>query len=699
MTVESRGTEANLLEQFRSQPVRIGEELYRSHVDVALRVARREISDPQDAEDAVAEAFTRILSMMARGKGPERSFRSYLLRTVRSVLRERRRHPDAMESEDLEQLLPTETTEHTVARREESRIVLAAYAELPERWRDVLWRLDVEGNPPRVVGEQLGMSANAVSALAVRAREGLKENFLARSSLRKPLPECEEYVPMLATYVRGRLTAGRTRRLRAHLKDCSRCNAAYLALVETSELMRAEVFPVLVVAAGFGMRLSGISPAAWDQLVSPLGEPFLRGTGGALGGPAGNFSDPAGSAAHPGDGGAPGPGGSSSGSGAGALGGAGHLTRTLVGVGASVLLCLALAWGVFFHAADPDQGHDEASTAEKAPQIEVLDPTLQQQDAVVRASDDSTARNGGNRAGLGAGGSIPGAGASDATAAPADARLEQPDGNQSSAADANRGATTQAGAASGSAASGSGGDSSPSAARDSSGSTASHAPRSVSSGAADGTPPEGTSVSPRPAASSEPTADPEPTEAPLPTTAQPTPSARPTVAPTPTGGESSATSSAQPTTDPSPTPHPTGATGLPSPDPTADPTPEPFSSGTPDVDPTDDPGEGDPHSGTTVIRYCWDDDHQGGVHLCQCVWTTAQGEDAPGWWECVPYDEGGNHDETGADDGAGTAEGPDTTVHGTESQNGSGLPSEEEGDRSGEHEPEAAEAWTHPLVW
>ena len=60
----------------------------------------------------------------------------------------------------------------------ENSAAAAAFASLPERWQLVLWHTEVEGQKPAEVGELLGMSANSVSALAYRAREGLRQAFL-----------------------------------------------------------------------------------------------------------------------------------------------------------------------------------------------------------------------------------------------------------------------------------------------------------------------------------------------------------------------------------------------------------------------------------------------------------------------------------------------------------------------------------------
>ncbi|MFP3686343.1 hypothetical protein SB847_21820, partial [Bacillus sp. SIMBA_026] len=60
----------------------------------------------------------------------------------------------------------------------ESQTVAKAFRSLPERWQAVLWYLDVERMKPAAVAPILGLSPNAVSALALRAREGLRREYL-----------------------------------------------------------------------------------------------------------------------------------------------------------------------------------------------------------------------------------------------------------------------------------------------------------------------------------------------------------------------------------------------------------------------------------------------------------------------------------------------------------------------------------------
>lgn len=149
--------------------------LFVRHGPVARRVAvRRGLAG--EADDVVSEVFARVLAQIRLGRGPSTSFRAYLLTAIRheAVRRakvERRCEPVA----DLEPWVgPFEPPDVDDRMR-------AAYAALPERWQRALWQLEVEGRTPQELAPELGLSANAVSALGYRARVALRSAYAGPS--------------------------------------------------------------------------------------------------------------------------------------------------------------------------------------------------------------------------------------------------------------------------------------------------------------------------------------------------------------------------------------------------------------------------------------------------------------------------------------------------------------------------------------
>jgi RNA polymerase sigma factor (sigma-70 family) len=149
--------------------------LYARHRAVAGRVAARVLGGVE-ADDVVAEAFVAVLVQIRAGRGPTVSFRAYLLTAVRHEAA--RRRALLRRCEPTVDLDPAGRTTPDLAEQADLR---DAYGTLPPRWRHVLWRLDVEGVPPRELALELGVSANAVSALGYRARAGLRAAYLGRS--------------------------------------------------------------------------------------------------------------------------------------------------------------------------------------------------------------------------------------------------------------------------------------------------------------------------------------------------------------------------------------------------------------------------------------------------------------------------------------------------------------------------------------
>jgi hypothetical protein len=121
----------------------------------------------------------------------------------------------------------------------------------------------VEGQKPADSAPQLGMSANSVSALAFRAREGLRQAFLTMHLSDISETECRWVNEHLGAYVRQGLSKRDTTKVQTHLEGCRRCTAMYLELTEVNSNLSAIIAPLLLGAAATGYVAStgGISAA------------------------------------------------------------------------------------------------------------------------------------------------------------------------------------------------------------------------------------------------------------------------------------------------------------------------------------------------------------------------------------------------------------------------------------------------------
>ena len=122
----------------------------------------------------------------ARGsRTPSRRSGRYLLTSVRHLAYDRSRAERRLDLTDdladIQGIDPDGTivpfTDPALAGLERT-MAARAFATLPERWQAVLWHLEVEGDSPADIAPLFGLSANAVSALGYRAREGLRQAYL-----------------------------------------------------------------------------------------------------------------------------------------------------------------------------------------------------------------------------------------------------------------------------------------------------------------------------------------------------------------------------------------------------------------------------------------------------------------------------------------------------------------------------------------
>lgn len=182
--MELWGQESDLLDGVRAGDPEAMAVLYERHRGQALRFARALMSGPQDAEDVLHEAFAKAVSAIRKGFGPTDTLGPYLTTCIRSVAnslwkKQGRERPAALEDLELEPMEdPGLENALSIFEHED---VAAAMRSLPPRWRTVLWHAEVMGEPPRNIAPVLGIESNAVSALLIRARAGLRAAYELQS--------------------------------------------------------------------------------------------------------------------------------------------------------------------------------------------------------------------------------------------------------------------------------------------------------------------------------------------------------------------------------------------------------------------------------------------------------------------------------------------------------------------------------------
>ncbi|TCC46456.1 sigma-70 family RNA polymerase sigma factor [Kribbella capetownensis] len=246
-------SDAELIARVRNGDLEAYGELFGRHHHAAERMARQ-LVPANDADDLASDAFAKVLDALRSGGGPDISFRAYLLTTVRRVHVDRIRSGRKVQATDdiAAYEREPETFDDPTVTGFESGAAAKAFASLPERWQAVLWHTEVEGEKPAAIAPLLGLTANGVSALAYRAREGLRQAYLQQHLADVAGDRCRWTTERLGAYVRGGLTKRENRNVREHLDDCAKCTAVYLELVEVNSALPALLAPALLGTAGLG---------------------------------------------------------------------------------------------------------------------------------------------------------------------------------------------------------------------------------------------------------------------------------------------------------------------------------------------------------------------------------------------------------------------------------------------------------------
>ncbi|MFC4853489.1 sigma-70 family RNA polymerase sigma factor [Actinophytocola glycyrrhizae] len=257
--VEGPG-DAELIEAVRKGTVSAYGALYERHVGSAYNLARQLSRSPAEADDLVSEAFAKVLDTLRAGRGPDSAFRAYLLTALRHTAYDRTRRERKLElSDDVATVsgvsmdAVSQEFDDPAVKGLERSLAAQAFARLPERWQAVLWHTEIEGQSPAEVAPILGLTANGVSALAYRAREGLRQAYLQVHLAETTDRHCRAAAERLGAWTRGGLAKREKAQVEAHLDTCDRCRALAAELADVNGAMRGFVAPLVlgIGAAGY----------------------------------------------------------------------------------------------------------------------------------------------------------------------------------------------------------------------------------------------------------------------------------------------------------------------------------------------------------------------------------------------------------------------------------------------------------------
>ncbi|MFJ3407982.1 sigma-70 family RNA polymerase sigma factor [Promicromonospora sp. NPDC090134] len=248
--------------------------LYERH-SAAARALARQYVPAADAEDVVADAFSKLFEMLRRGVGPDAGFRPYLYTMVRhrsfDVSRGAARTRPSTDDEIESVLGRVASKDDPTLQGFERSVIAKAYVDLPERWREVLWYVLVDELKPAQVAPVLGLSPNGVSALLYRAKEALRAGYLQQHLTHAPSDTCRTVNPLLGGYVRASLSKRETIKIDEHLSTCATCSALVLELHDVAHGMKTVIAPLVLGAGGLALVGAG----------APIGGMVVAGKAGA----------------------------------------------------------------------------------------------------------------------------------------------------------------------------------------------------------------------------------------------------------------------------------------------------------------------------------------------------------------------------------------------------------------------------------
>ncbi|GGP70232.1 sigma-70 family RNA polymerase sigma factor [Saccharothrix coeruleofusca] len=260
-------SDAELISSVRNGDVKAYGQLYERHVGAAHNLARQLARSSAEADDLVSDAFAKVLDALRAGRGPDEAFRAYLLTALRHTAYDKTRRDRRLElADDVTAVSGAEAVtsvpfRDTALAGLERSLAAKAFASLPERWQTVLWHTEIEGQTPAAVAPILGLTANGVSALAYRAREGLRQAYLQAHLAESGSERCRATVGKLGAWTRGGLSKRETTQVEAHLDECVRCRSLAAELADVNGALRAVVAP-LVLGLGASGYLAATAGAA-----------------------------------------------------------------------------------------------------------------------------------------------------------------------------------------------------------------------------------------------------------------------------------------------------------------------------------------------------------------------------------------------------------------------------------------------------
>ncbi|MEV7609745.1 sigma-70 family RNA polymerase sigma factor [Microbacterium sp. NPDC089320] len=361
--------DADLVLRTRSGDAAAFGELWRRHYPSGMSVARS-ITSSIDPDDLVQESYTRIYQAIVKGGGPNGSFRAYLFTSIRNTAAAWGRSRRESAIDELDTVPDPDSTDQAANEALDRSLTAQAFRSLPSRWQEVLWYTEIEQMKPQEAATLLGMKAGAVSQLAFRAREGLREAWI-QAHLRSAAAgsDCQWSIEHLGAYSRGNLSTRDHNRLEQHLEQCARCMIVAAEAKDVSKRLALVLLPLVLGVTGSAGYLAtlqggGTPIVALAAMPSSVTEGAVVVTAGGAAAAGSSSGVGGGASAGGGTAAGGGAGGTATGgifSGVGALVGAGSAALVVAGVVAAATIIPSLT-GATPAASMPSAGDSDSSS-------------------------------------------------------------------------------------------------------------------------------------------------------------------------------------------------------------------------------------------------------------------------------------------------------------------------------------------------
>ncbi|WP_160299690.1 sigma-70 family RNA polymerase sigma factor [Microbacterium azadirachtae] len=253
-------TDADLLSAVLEGDERAYAVLWERHFPAARRYAHRLFA--ARADDLVSESFLAIYQQVTTtDAGPRFAFRSYLKTVLRNTAM---RWSNEARQMVLAEMVDSVDERDALSMAEvdsEAGDVLAALQALPERWQRVLWLAEVAEVGRPAIARELGVKANAVSALQRRARAGLKYQWLILQVPPAVRDDQTHAARLFPQYLTEPANAAVSAEVNLHIAECTPCRALLRDTRSSAARMGGSTLAVLLGTGGVGAATAALSSA------------------------------------------------------------------------------------------------------------------------------------------------------------------------------------------------------------------------------------------------------------------------------------------------------------------------------------------------------------------------------------------------------------------------------------------------------